>query len=252
MNMCGPGEMLNCAEDADCPQGLTCNDQGRCEMDMGGRCFNNDQCEEGEICQDGQCIEHGDVEGQRCGDNLPACPQGQICSDAGFCQGGGPRGNAVPINPVPGASVLRRKLSTSGRAECMEDAHCDRALCAVSSAVLRGANPGANVTMIANKVRSATSEVSVSRVAIFALRSRSRLRSWRRCDQGSAEKVVPIKAVKAMQLPGQQSCVMNVCVDGDPACQGVVCAEGQRCVAGDCVGDDPCAEVFMSRASSAS
>ena len=114
-----------------------------------------------------------------------------------------PRGNAVPINPVPrGKCAAAETVDLRAGRSAWKMPTATRALCVGISAVLKGAgNPSANVTMIANKVRSATSEVSVSRVAIFAPAepiSIAKLASA--VTRGSAEKAVPIKAAKAMRI----------------------------------------------------
>ena len=112
------------------------------------------------------------------------------------------RCNAVLIVPVPrGRSAEMETVGPRAGRSAWKMPTATRALCAGSSAVLRGANPSANVTMIANKVRSATSEVSVSRVAIFApAEPISIAKLANAVTRDSAEKAVPIKAAKAMRI----------------------------------------------------
>jgi len=80
----GDDEEIECTTNEDCEEGLICDD-GECEEEEEIECTTNEDCEEGLICDDGECEEEEEIE---CTTNED-CEEGMICDEDGECEAEG-------------------------------------------------------------------------------------------------------------------------------------------------------------------
>ncbi len=191
---CGPCESGMCEDDDDCGQGQICVD-GECVAPPG--CESDEDCPEGQICIDGECVAPPGCESD------DDCPEGQICVD-GECVT--PPGCDSDADCPEGEICIDGECVPPG--ECQTDADCDDGNACTTDVC----DPGVSCLHIAIDSCVDGDPCTVDH-----------------CDPEIGCVFEPLDCEDG------DACTINECVDGDCTTAVIDCPEGQVCEDGECV-----------------